>query len=83
MDITTVKIYTEIYKQLLYYIFRSKDIKPEKRPGYKLTERQQMAIQDIWINIEEFIQWKEEQGDLESGEEEGESDKEIKWIGRI
>lgn len=40
MDITTVKAYTEVYKQLLRYIFRSKGVKPEKRPGYELTERQ-------------------------------------------
>ncbi len=80
MDITTVKAYTEVYKQLLRYIFRSKDIEPKKRPGYKLTERQQMAIQDVWTNIKEFVWWKEEQGG-DSGsraeEEEGESDKEI------
>ena len=37
----------------------------------------------MWTNIEEFVWWKEEQGDLESGEEEGESDEEIKWMGRI
>lgn len=55
MDITTVKVYTEVYKQLLHYIFQSKDIEPKKRPGYKLTKRQQMAIQDIWTNIEEFV----------------------------
>ena len=42
-----------------------------------------MAIQDVWTNIEEFVWWKEEQGDLESGEEEGELDEEIKWMGRI
>jgi len=83
MDITTVKAYIEVYKQLLRYIFRSKNIEPEKRPGYELTERQQMAIQDVWTNIEEFVWWKEEQGDLESGEEEGESDEEIEWMGRI
>ena len=83
IDITTVKVYTEIYKQLLYYIFRSKDIEPEKRPRYKLIKRQQMAIQDVWTNIEEFVQWKEEQGDLKSGEEEGELNEEIKWMGRI
>ena len=59
IDITIVKAYTEVYKQLLHYIFRSKDIEPEKRPGYKLTERQQMAIQDVWTNIEEFVWWKE------------------------
>ena len=31
MDITTaVKAYTEVYKQLMRYIFRSKDIEPKK-----------------------------------------------------
>jgi len=85
MDITTVKAYTEVYKQLLRYIFRSKGVEPEKRPGYELTERQQMCIEDVWTNVEEFVWWKEEQGDLGSGEEEaeGESDEEIEWMGRI
>ncbi len=84
MDITTVKAYTEVYKQLLRYIFRSKDIEPEKRPGFELTERQKMAIDDVWTNIEEFVWWKEEQGGSGSGvEEEGESDEEIEWMGRI
>ncbi|KAK6591445.1 hypothetical protein H4I95_12198 [Botrytis cinerea] len=85
MDITTVIRYTEICKQLLRYIFRSKDIEPEKRPGYGLTERQQMCIEDVWTSIEELIWWKEEQGALGSGAEdkEGESDEEIEWIGRI
>jgi hypothetical protein len=40
IDITTVKAYIEVYKQLLRYIFRFKDIKLEKRPGYELIERQ-------------------------------------------
>jgi RecQ family ATP-dependent DNA helicase len=85
MDITTVKAYTEVYKQLLRYIFRSKDIEPEKRPGFELTERQKMAIDDVWTNIEEFVWWKEEQGGSGSGaeEEEGESDEEIEWMGQI
>ncbi len=39
IDITTVKAYIEVYKQLLYYIFWSKDIEPEKRLGYELIER--------------------------------------------
>jgi hypothetical protein len=47
MDITTVMRYTEVCKQLLRYIFRSKDIEPEKRPAYELTERQQMCIEDV------------------------------------
>ena len=44
MNITTVKAYTEVYKQLLRYIFWSKDIEPKKWLGYELTDRQQMAI---------------------------------------
>jgi hypothetical protein len=65
---------------LLYYIFRSKAVELEKRPAYKLTERQQVYIKDVWTSIKEFIWWKEEQG---GEDEEEESDKEIKWIGRI
>jgi hypothetical protein len=60
MDITTVIQYTEVCKQLLRYIFQSKDIEPEKRPAYELTERQQMCIEDVWTSIEEFVWWKEE-----------------------
>lgn len=47
MDITTMIWYIEVCKQLLCFIFLSKDIKPKKRPGYKLTEGQQMAIHDM------------------------------------
>jgi hypothetical protein len=32
-----VKAYTEVYRQLLYYVFRSKDMEPGKQPVYKLT----------------------------------------------
>jgi hypothetical protein len=79
MDITTVKTYIEVGKQLMRYIFRFKEVEPEKRPGYKLTERQQMCIKDVWISIEELVWWKEEQvGGLRSGEEEEELDEEIK-----
>jgi hypothetical protein len=83
MDITTVKAYTEVCKQLLRYIFRSKDLEPGKRPAYELTERQQMAVDDVWANIEEFVWWTEEQGEEGRGEEGEESDEEIEWIGRI
>jgi hypothetical protein len=86
MDITTVKAYTEVGKPLLRYIFRSKDIEPDKRPAFELTERQQMCIEDVWTSIEELVWWKEEQvGDSESRdeEEEEESDAEIEWMGWI
>ena len=82
MDITTVKSYTGVYKQLLCYIFRSKDIELEKRPAYECTTRQQIAINDVWTIIEDFIEWKEEQGD-EEREKEGHSNEEIQWMSRI
>jgi hypothetical protein len=47
MNIITIKVYTEVYKQLIRYIFRSKDIKPKKQLGYKFTERQQMCIKNV------------------------------------
>jgi len=47
IDITTIKAYIEVYKQLLRYIFQSKDIEPEKQPGFELIERQQVVIKDV------------------------------------
>ena len=52
---------------MLCYIFRSKDVEPGQRPAYELTERQQMAMDDVW---------REEQGDTER-EKEGFSDEEM------
>jgi len=49
----------------LCYLFRSKDVEPGQRPAYELTERQQMAIEDVWTSVEEFVGWREEQGDTE------------------
>jgi hypothetical protein len=86
MDITTVIRYTEVYKQLLRFIFRSKDMEPDKRPAYELTERQQIYIEDMWTSIKEFVWWKEEQGRYlrsRPKDKEGESDEEIEWMGRI
>ncbi|KAK5279582.1 hypothetical protein LTR40_007588 [Exophiala xenobiotica] len=84
MDITTVLRYTEVCRQLLCYIARSKEITPGKRPAYELTERHQMCLEDMWTNIEEFVWWKEEQeGGVETGVGEGHSDEEIEWMGQI
>lgn len=47
IDITTVKTYIEVGKQLMCYIFWSKDIEPDKRLVYESTERQQMYIEDV------------------------------------
>jgi hypothetical protein len=55
MDITIIKVYTEVGKQLMNYIFRSKDIKTDKRLAYELMERQQMCIKDVWTSIKELV----------------------------
>ena len=75
MDITIIKVYTEVGKQLMNYIFRSKDIKPKKRLAYELIERQQMYIKDVWTSIEELVQWREEQvADSKSRDKEKEEE---------
>ncbi|KAN0099065.1 hypothetical protein V8E51_012840 [Hyaloscypha variabilis] len=45
-------------RDLLYYIFGSKDVEPGKRPAYELTRRQKVCVKDIWTNIKEFVQYK-------------------------
>src|SRR5438045_882080 len=35
MDITTIKNYTRIWRQLLCYIFRAEEAERERRPAYK------------------------------------------------
>jgi hypothetical protein len=80
MDTTTVLQYVEVWKQLLCYIFRAKAEDEEKHPGYELTERQRICIDDVRTAIREFGEWKDEQG---REEEERESDDEIDWMGQV
>src|SRR5277367_1801007 len=42
-------------------MFRAEDDDEDKRPSYKLTEQQQMCIEDVRTSIQEFRQWKQEQ----------------------
>jgi hypothetical protein len=67
MDITMVKRYTGVWKQLLYYVSPAEDDKPDKRPPYELTERQRVAMQAVRDVIREFEVWngqEQEQGQL-------------------
>ena len=82
MDITTVKSYTQVWKQLLCYVFRAEDEEVEKRPAYKLQGQQQIAIQEVQAMIQEFQEWKQDQP-IEDANEDDESDEEIEFIGRI
>ena len=47
MDITTIKSYTQVWKQVLCYVFQAEDEEVEKRLAYKLRGRQQIAIQEV------------------------------------
>jgi hypothetical protein len=65
----------------LCYIFQAEDEEPSKRPAYKLTGSQQIAIYKVKEIIQEFQEWKEDQPiKTEDGDE---SDKEIEFINRI
>jgi hypothetical protein len=83
MDITTVRSYTQVWKQVLCYIVRVEDEDPADRPAYKLTRRQEISIRILRESIREFQAWKDRQGsesdregDREDDMEEEESDKE-------
>jgi hypothetical protein len=77
MDIDTVQRYTRVWKQLLCYVFWAEDEEAEKRPAYKLTGSQQIAIHGVKEIIQE---WKDEQP---KAEEEDEIDEEIEFIDTI
>src|SRR6516162_5039019 len=79
MDIDTVQHYTRVWKQLLCYILRAEGQESNKRPAYKLTGRQQIAVNEVQRVIEEFQEWKEDQPIAEDRE----SDDEIEWMKKI
>ena len=78
MDITTIQSYTQVWKQLLCYILRAEDEEVDKRPAYKLTGRQQIAVQAVRAIIQEFQEWQQDQPI-----DDEESDEEIEFIGWI
>jgi RecQ family ATP-dependent DNA helicase len=82
MDITTVKSYTHVWKQLLCYVFRAEDEEVRKRPAYKLRGQQQIAKQEVRDIIREFQEWKQDQP-INEADEDDESDEEIEFMGRI
>jgi hypothetical protein len=96
MDITTVRSYTQVWRQILCYIVRAEDEEPANRPAYKLTPRQEVGIQvlreSIQVlreSIQEFRAWQDGQGseeggeDREDGEETDESDEEIERMKKV
>lgn len=51
MDVTTVKRYTEVCKELLCFIFPAEHDEPDKRLPYELTGRQRASIEDVQVII--------------------------------
>jgi len=82
MDITTVKSYTHVWKQVLCYVFRAEDEEVKKRPAYRLRGRQSIAIQQVRAIIQEFQEWMQDQA-INDADNDDESDREIEFIGRI
>jgi superfamily II DNA helicase RecQ len=69
MDITTVRSYTQVWRQILGYIFRAEDTDPDDRPAYQLTSNQAMNIQSLRDEIRKFREWKHE---MDNGKEDQE-----------
>jgi hypothetical protein len=44
INITTIKQYVKVWKQLLLFVFRAKEVNINKRPPYVLTKEQQTAM---------------------------------------
>jgi superfamily II DNA helicase RecQ len=68
MDITTVRSYTQVWRQILCYIIRAEDEEAANRPAYKLTPQQEVSIRVLRESIGEFQAWKDGQGGGESNE---------------
>src|SRR5271165_1760626 len=81
MDIDTVQKYTRVWKQLLCYILRAEGQESNKRPTYKLTERQQIGINEVQRVIQEFQEWKEDQPIDDLSQDE--SDEEMEFMKKI
>lgn len=54
MNITTIKSYTQVWKQVLCYVFQAEDEKVGKQLAYKLQGRRSIAIQQVRAIIREF-----------------------------
>ena len=54
MDITTIKSYVGVWRQLLCYVWRAEEDEPDKRPPYKLTERQDTCLKHVRAAIQGF-----------------------------
>jgi hypothetical protein len=44
IDITTIEQYVEVWKQLLLFVFRAKEVDIDERPLYVLIKEQQTAM---------------------------------------
>jgi hypothetical protein len=82
MDITTIRRYTRVWKQVLCYVFQAEDEDIEKRSAYKLRGQQQIAIQQLQAIIQEFQEWKQDQP-INDADEDNELDERIEFIGGI
>ena len=64
MDKTTIESYTEVWRQILMFIFRTQGVDINKRPSYRLTTKQEMRFADLREKIHEFQIWKKQDGNF-------------------
>ena len=77
MDMTTIISYVDVWKRLLFYIFRAESAQEDMRPPYKLTRNQRWTHADVKTSIQEFQLWKETRESMSIDESEEESEEEI------
>jgi hypothetical protein len=51
IDITTIKSYTAVWRQLLYYAFQAENDELSKQLLYRLIERQQVCIYNVQSSV--------------------------------
>ncbi|KFY93548.1 hypothetical protein V498_04361 [Pseudogymnoascus sp. VKM F-4517 (FW-2822)] len=73
MDITTIKRYVKVWKQLLLFVFQAEDDEAEFQPPYVLTDAQQSAMQTEKNAAGE-------DGDEDEGFDDGEDDKGMEGV---
>jgi len=80
MDQTTINAYVDVWQRLLFFICRVEELDENQRPGYEMTVQQRIAYDAMQSKIQEYQEWKEEQGDSSPDVESTEEIQRMGWI---
>jgi hypothetical protein len=70
MDRTTIERYTEVWRQILMFVFRTQSVDINKRPPYRLTSRQEIRFAELKEKIHEFQTWKKQEREAREGSQD-------------